>query len=249
MHKDAATLQQILDPATFAGIVVSDDAAVYGHFTHAQKCWAHLLRKAIKLTLLEPDNQDYREFADRLLEVYRTACRVQRDGRLSDAGRARKVVELDDEIVKLCGPVWFAEVPPTDGPANDHRLLVNELMRLMLARELFTFVTAPPVESPNGETQPISGTNNEGERTLRSAAEARKTGRTSKTPAGARRRTVIVSVFESLRQHLPAFTMPTIIAEVLHWSAAGRSCFAKLLTKLNLPPSRSSPLNLIPAAG
>lgn len=249
VHKDAATLEQILDPATFAGIVVSDDAAVYGHFTHAQKWWAHLLRKAIKLTLLEPDNAEYREFADRLLAIYRAACRAQRDRRLSDAGRARKVAELDDEIVALCLPVWSAELPPTDGPSNDYRLLVGELMRLMLARELFTFVTAPPVESPNGETQPVPGTNNEGERTLRCAGEARKTGRTSKTPAGARRRTVLVSVLESLRQHLPVLTLQTIIAEVLHWTTAGQSCFARVLATLNLPPSRGSPLNLIPTAG
>src|SRR5205807_6851446 len=51
VHKDAETLEKILDPATFAGIVISDDAAVYANFTQAQKCWAHLLRKAIKLTL------------------------------------------------------------------------------------------------------------------------------------------------------------------------------------------------------
>src|SRR5439155_17825907 len=38
VHKDADTLKQILDPATFAGIVTSDDAAVYAHFTKAQKC-------------------------------------------------------------------------------------------------------------------------------------------------------------------------------------------------------------------
>ena len=55
VHKDADTLQEILDPETFAGLVISDDAAVYANFTQAQKCWAHLLRKAIKLTLQEPD--------------------------------------------------------------------------------------------------------------------------------------------------------------------------------------------------
>ena len=54
VHKDAATLEQILDPHTFAGMVISDDAAVYANFSQAQKCWAHLLRKAIKLTLQEP---------------------------------------------------------------------------------------------------------------------------------------------------------------------------------------------------
>ncbi len=69
--KDAATLQQILDPATFSGILISDDAAVYRHFTHSQKCWAHLLRKAIKLTLLDPEVPEYRHLTDRLLEIYR----------------------------------------------------------------------------------------------------------------------------------------------------------------------------------
>ena len=88
VHKDADTLKQILDPAIFAGIVVSDDAAVYATFNHSQKCWAHLLRKAIKLTLQDPQNAEYRHLADRLLEIYRTACRVQDDGRLGDAGRA-----------------------------------------------------------------------------------------------------------------------------------------------------------------
>ena len=119
VHKDADTLQQILDPATFAGIVSSDDAAVYANFTTAQKCWAHLLRKAIKLTLQEPDQEDYRTFTDRLLEIYREACRVQHDQRLSDAGRVRKVAALDDALLELCGPLWFAELPPGKGPAHD----------------------------------------------------------------------------------------------------------------------------------
>jgi len=38
VHKDADTLKEILDPETFAGIVISDDAAVYENFTAAQKC-------------------------------------------------------------------------------------------------------------------------------------------------------------------------------------------------------------------
>ena len=241
--KNAETLQQILDPATFPGIVISDDAAVYANFTQSQKCWAHLLRKAIKLTLLEPTNAEYRRLADRLLEIYRRACRVQRDRRLGEAGRARKVAALDDEILELCGPVWFAELPPLEGPADAYRLLCNELMRLMLAQELFTFVTAPAVAMPNGATLPVAGTNNEAERTLRSAAEARKTGRTSKTLRGARRRTVIVSVLESLRQHLSTFTLSSVIDEILHWCEAGQSCFAKLLAQLQLPSPPQSLLD------
>jgi transposase len=67
---------------------------------------------------------------------------------------------------------------------HDFVNLVNELLLLMEAEELFTFVIHPEV----------SGTNNESERTLRDAANDRKTGRTSKTIHGARRRTVLTSV-------------------------------------------------------
>ena len=234
VNKDADTLKEILDPATFAGTVISDDAAVYAHFTKSQKCWAHLLRKAIKLTLEAPNHAEYRRFADRLLAIYRAACRVQQDGRLGDAGRARKVGELDDAILELCGPMWAADLPPLEGPDNDYRLLANELMRLMLAKQLFTFVTTPPVQQPNGERRTVGATNNESERTLRSPAQARDTGRTNKTTAGARRQTILTSVLQSLRLYLPTFTLATMIAEVQRWVEQGRSCFAKLLKKLKL---------------
>lgn len=245
VHKDAATLAQILDPATFAGIMISDDAAVYANFTNAQKCWAHLLRKAIKLTLLEPNNEEYRQFTDRLLEIYRAACRVQRDGRFGDEGRKQKVLDLEDEVLELCGPLWFEELPPLEGTANDYRLLVNELMRLMLQEQLFTFVTAAPVAQPDGEMTPVAGTNNEAERTLRNPAAARETGRTNKTPRGARRRTVIQSVLESLRCYLATFTLSSMIDEVKRWSNQGRSCFATRLAELSLPPPERSILDLV----
>lgn len=237
VNKDADTLKEILDPATFAGTVISDDAAVYARFTKSQKCWAHLLRKAIKLTLEAPNHAEYRRFADRLLEIYRVACRVQQDGRLGDAGRARKVGELDDAILELCGPMWAADLPPLEGPDNDFRLLANELMRLMLAKQLFTFVTTPPVQQPNGESRPVGATNNESERTLRSPAQARDTGRTNKTMAGARRQTILTSVLQSLRLYLPTFTLASVIAEVQRWGEQRRSCFAKLFKKhkLHLP--------------
>ena len=245
VHKDADTLKAILDPATFAGLVFSDDAAIYANFTAAQKCWAHLLRKAIKLTLQEPDNVDYRNFADRLLEIYRAACRVQCDGRFSDAGRTRKVADLDDEILALCGPLWAAELPPLEGPDNDYRLLANELMRLMLAQQLFTFVTAQPAAQPNGVTPPLGATNNEAERTLRNPATARKTGRTNKSMAGARRQTILTSVLESLRLYLPTFTLSSVIAEIDGWIEKGRSCFTALLNKLKIRSPQQSVLDQV----
>lgn len=249
VHKDADTLRKVLDPATFAGLVISDDAAIYANFSKAQKCWAHLLRKAIKLTLQEPNNPTYRAFTDRLLAIYRRACRVQADGRLGDVGRARKVAALDDAILELCAPLWVAELPPlAEGPENDYRLLVNELMKLMLDQQLFTFVTTEPTTQPNGDSRPAAGTNNEAERTLRGAAQARATGRTNKTLVGARRQTIISSVLESLRLYLPRFTLTSVLAEVQRWSEAGRSCFVALLEKLNLPALRTSILDQIYAS-
>jgi hypothetical protein len=232
--KDAETLKVMLDPATFAGLVISDDAAVYENFSAAQKCWAHLLRKAIKLTLQDPNNVDYRHFTDTLLEIYREAVHTQGDGRLGDAGRARKVAELDEAIVQLCLPTCFKDSTSVQGLDHDYCLLVKEVFRLMIKRELFQFVTAAAVPQPNGEINPVGGTNNEAERTLRGAAQARTTGRTSKTLQGARRQTILTSVLESLRLHLKDFRLASVLDELQHWWQVGHSCFTALLRKLQL---------------
>jgi transposase len=201
--------------------------------THARgsTVWA-TTRKAIKLTLLAPENAEYRQLADGLLAIYRQACKVQRDGRLSDAGRKRKVAELEDEVLDLCGPMWAAECPKLEGHADDYRLLCNEVMNLLLKQELFPFVTAPAVRQPNGEVQDVSGTNNEAERTLRGSALARETGRTSKTVAGARRRSPITRVLESLRKYLRKTTLASLIEEVTSWEERGGSCFARAVRRI-----------------
>jgi len=234
VHKDAETLRKILDSEVFAGLLISDDAAVYQNFSKAQKCWAHLLRKAIKLALQDPKQAAYRTFTERLLEIYRKACRIQGDQRYSEAGRAEKVVLLDDEIWTLCGEISLADTLPASELDHDFGLLVREVLRLMMARELFNFVAAPPVKQPNGTTKPVSGTNNEAERTLRGAAEARKTGRTNKTSAGARRQTIVTSVLESLRLYLKTFTLGSVLEEMKRWWTDGQSCFETLLKKRKL---------------
>jgi transposase len=231
--KDAATLKEILDPESFLGLLFSDDAAVYANFSNAQKCWAHLLRKAIKLTLQDAENTAYRAFADRLLEIDRAACQTQKDKRLSDAGRARKVDALENELFELCGPVWL-EDPSQGSLDHDRRLLAVELMRLALTEQLFTFVTAQAAAQPNGACQPLDSTNNEAERTLRQPAQARETGQTSKTLAGARRTSILASVLQSLRLYLTEYTLQSVIEEVKRWQAAGRSCFRALLESLGL---------------
>jgi transposase len=247
VHKDAETLKMILDPETFKGIVISDDAAVYENFTKSQKCWAHLLRKAIKLTLRDPENPKYRNLTDELLAIYRESRRVQSDRRFNPEGRTTQVRVLEKRLIELCVWPWYENKGPIPGFENDYRLLTSELMDLVLAQQLFTFVTEPAATQPNGQELPVPGTNNESERTLRPSAEARKTGRTNKTVQGARRRTVITSVLESLRLYLPKFSLRSVLEEIKRWSEVGQSCFQQFLEKLNLKmPEKSILDRLLP---
>jgi len=226
VHKDAATLAEILDKQSFAGVLISDDAAVYQNFTKSQKCWAHLIRKAIKLTLQDPENLTYRHFTDRLLAIYKAAKRIKADGRLVDSTRKERVGELDDELLELCGARWFDNNTDGDEVENDYRRLCNEIMRLMLDQELFVFVTEAAAD----------GTNNAAERELRDDAMARKTGRTSKTAAGAKRRSVLSSVLQSIGKQLGSFTLQSVIEEANRWLEVGRSCFAEQIEERGLSP-------------
>lgn len=141
--------------------------------------------------------------------------------------------------------MFFANLSPQEGIENDYRLLVNEVWRLMANEQLFTFVTAKPVTQPNGTTKPVDGTNNEAERTLRSPAQARKTGRTNKTIPGARRQTIVTSVLESLRVYLKNFTLSSILEKMKQWWKAGESCFSKVLKKCKLKLSEQPVLDRI----
>jgi hypothetical protein len=232
VNKDAETLKRILDADVFKGILFSDDAAVYSRFTQMQKCWAHLIRKAIKLTLQDCEDRRYRLLADGLLKIYRDARAIQTDAKLDDAGKLAKVAVLEEELARLC---YGKVLPQTSrGLEHDYALLAHEVMRLKDDQALFTFVTAPTPIKPNGEAMPVGGTNNEAERTLRGPAEARKTGRTNKTTAGTRRRTIVTSVLQSLRLYLSKYTLKTVIAETLQWLQTGLSCFEEQLKKLKL---------------
>ncbi len=239
-RKDANTLAQILPKESFAGILVSDDAAVYQGFSKAQKCWAHLIRKAIRFTLLQPDNEEYKAFLNGLLEVYRAAKRASADQRLKEVGRASRVAELVDAVSALCVSRCKADdvqVKSDDETDHEFNNLVQEVARLMCDCELFTFVLYPEA----------GGTNNEAERSLRDAAQDRRTGRTSKTLRGAQRRTILVSVLESLKLHLSDFTLSSVQTELQTWWQTGESLFGKLLKACGLdPPTESRLNNLVP---
>jgi transposase len=217
-RKDADTLDAMLPPEVFDGVAVSDDAAVYCHrFGRAQKCWAHLLRKAIKLALLYPRKKSYQRFLDRLLALYYDAKRAAADQRLGEQGRKHRVADLEGRLCELCNPYWHETTSEMKPHECDFANLVNELLERVMDEELFTFVLLPHVDP----------TNNLAERLQRSPAQDRKAGRTSKTAAGAHRRSVIVSMLESLRVNLESFTLANVLTEVIEWMTTGASLFVK----------------------
>ena len=201
---------------------------------------AHLLRKAIRFTLLDPNNKEYDSFLRGLLSVYRKACIASAVQRLKDTGRSVRVAELVDEFSDLCvGRCGDAHGVRKWNSETEHEFddLVHEASRLMCNEELFTFVLHPEVES----------TNNEAERSLRSAALDRKTGRTTKTLRGAQRRTILVRVLESLKLRLPEFTLTSVQTEVQSWWGTGESLFSRPARNCGIdPPTESRLNNLIP---
>jgi len=213
----------------FGGIGVSDDYGAYKYlFNEHQLCWAHLLRKAIKLMLQHPSEGHYRQFFDDLYELYQQAVRWQKDKRLS-VGRGQKVERLKARLSELCR-CWQQKVDPETMPTHEQTFirLQQELMKGIDA--LFVFVANPQVEP----------TNNRSERNLRQEAEVRKGGRTSKTQKGAQRRSVIMSVLATLNTRFETFTLDHLLAELSHWSELGRSQFQAELADMTRANSLSS---------
>ena len=105
------------------------------------------------------------------------AKRTAADGRLGQEGRKLRVCELENRLCNLCLPYQRGTTPDSKPHERDFANLIDELLRLFLEEELFTFVLMPEVEA----------TNNLSERLLRSPAQDRKAGRTNKTAAGAHR--------------------------------------------------------------
>jgi transposase len=207
----------------FPGIGVTDDYRAYEYlFDEHQLCWAHLLRKAIKLMLQEPNETSYAEFFRTLYAIYQQAVRWQKDQRLS-VGRGQKRADLKAKVLALC--TRANEVISDNQPLHERAfiLLQAELVRGIDA--LFVFVEHPEVEA----------TNNRSERNIRHEAEIRKGGRTSKSDAGAERRSIIMTVLASLNTRFEKFTLKNLISEINHWIEVGISVFQEELARMKQP--------------
>ncbi len=217
---------------SFSGIGVTDDYAAYKNmFTQHQLCWAHLIRKAIKLALQNPDETEYAEFLDSLCLLYHDAKSCQS----VDANQ-----ESIDEIVKrlqlrvtaLCSrhaekiitPKAAEKQQPVIKPTIDHLSTFILLQRELASNleKLFVFV----------EHADVDPTNNLSERNVRREAEIRKASRCSKSAKGAKRRGVIVTVLASLQTRIADFTLANVLLEIEGWLQNGRSRFEQELHAL-----------------
>jgi hypothetical protein len=219
--RSKAVLTEVLGEQ-FEGIGVTDDYGAYhSQFTEHQLCWAHFLRKAIALSLRNPDNEEYKLFLKVLFVVYQDAVGRSRDRRLSNARREAEVARLQRRIRVICKRY---------GEMTDEKTLTDDVKFIRLQNELvdhidklFVFVVHPDVEP----------TNNRSERQARSEALARKAARTSKTETGARRRSVIMSVLASLSKRLEHFTLAALLTEINHWLETGESVFRAELARIH----------------
>ncbi len=208
---------------------MTDDYAAYKNmFTKHQLCWAHLIRKAIKLALQNPNETEYAEFLDSLCLLYNDAksCRCCE---ADQEGCDEKVNRLQDRLIALCSrreekvitPKFAEKQEPPIEPTVEHLatfiLLQRELANNL--EKLFVFV----------EHSQVDPTNNLSERNVRREAEIRKASRCSKSEKGAKRRGIIVTVLASLQTRIGKFTLNNVLLEIESWTKNGRSLFEQEL--------------------
>ncbi len=232
----------------FPGIGVTDDYAAYKSlFSQHQLCWAHLIRKAIKLALQHPDQQEYANFLDQLCAIYddakqlrdaHAAGETQLDDIQSTQEMKSIVAALQARIKTLCDRHEESIVKPDEDHPSAASTPKHVETFILLQRELmnnldclFVFVEHPEVEP----------TNNRSERNVRREAEIRKGARTSKTEVGAKRRSIIVTVLASLQTRIQKFTLANLLAEVTSWLDAGISIFDQELHAIQANPPNCQP--------
>jgi hypothetical protein len=212
--RDEEVLDRILPRKLFKGTGISDCYKIYEkRFTTAQKCWAHFLRKAIKLMLMYPEKKQYHDFFKELYKIFVEAKEIKEK---SDK-KTEEVKKLEERIKRLCIENERKLLKDT---LKDEREFVNLQKNLTRnIKDLFTFVIIKEVEP----------TNNNAEQGVRHVARARNNYQTSKTKKGAKRHSIIASVLFSLKQNLTEFNLATVTKEAIRWRTEGKSLFEQQL--------------------
>jgi regulator of replication initiation timing len=212
--RDESVLNRILPGNVFKGIGITDCYITYEkRFSAAQKCWAHFLRKIIRLMLLYPQKQEYSDFFEQLYGIFQEGKKLKEQSGDKEEG----ITNLEEKITKICTEFEKKLSKDTEKDVREYVNLQKNLMRNL--KDLFTFVRIREVEP----------TNNEAERNLRHVAKSRNNYQTSKTKKGAKRQSIITSVLFSLKQNLKEFTFKSVTGEVIRWQVEGKSLFRKQL--------------------
>ncbi len=162
----------------FAGVLVTDFWKAYDAFApHSQKCWAHLLRDVTALDAAPTDER--RAFAKALQRLFGDGVRLKlaRDELLGEVFD-RRVLLLHRRLHALA-----------DAPTADHELRKLK-KRLTPSETLLTFV----------EVAGVDPTNNKAEREIRPAVLMRKVSQGSVSDRGAETRSVLMSIYRTLKQ-------------------------------------------------
>lgn len=162
----------------FAGVLVTDFWAAYDAFApRSQKCWAHLLRDVAALD--DRPGEARAAFAKQVKRIFGDGVRLKlaRD-ELGEEVFDRRVLALHERLHALADAEWADD---------DLRRLAR---RLTPSEDLLMFV----------EVSAVDPTNNRAERSIRPAVVMRKASYGSASESGSVTRSILMSVYRTLKQ-------------------------------------------------
>lgn len=172
-NRSSEVVKEVLGSG-FASTLVTDFYSAYHYHVLGphQYCWPHLLRDLHALKEQHPQDRQVTAFTD---EVYRLFEEAKEYSHPSVFARQKKRRELEERIRKLAQPHLGAERP--------ERVLSERVVKH--SRGLFVFVERPDVPSDN----------NAAERSLRPLVVMRKVSGGTRSDAGSKAVSVLMSLF------------------------------------------------------
>lgn len=178
----------------FQGVLGSDFYAAYNvHQGLHQRCWVHLLRDIHELKDDFPDDQDLRQWATQVKNLYEQAMSWTAQG--SDSSLSpRRQEQLRKTQQHTFEQALWALCQPYVGTTTPQRTLCERVERFL--PELFVFVAVPGVPAHN----------NLAERSVRPLVIARKISGGTRSPKGSSTRMGLATLFGTwMAQHLNPF--------------------------------------------
>lgn len=160
----------------FGGVLICDFYAGYNWYDGPiQRCWIHLLRDLNKLAEAHQDNEHVQEWVDSVKNIYKIAKKIAGRG-FVETLRVSFRQKLESKLLSIVQSYLKDESAP-------QRVLAQRIDKHL--GELFTFVEYSGC--PSG--------NNAAERAIRPAVIARKISGGTRSEAGSKTKTKLMSVF------------------------------------------------------